>query len=101
MSIKSVSVLVAAIVWNCVSLAQNNIKENANFQSEISQFSARCEEENCEKPFSRKEIYDQSKNQNINQELKKKYFNEFHSNRHRSGAIPFLRATTRPQETLA
>ncbi len=71
MSKKSVSVIVAVLVWNCVSFAQNHANPIVNFQSEISQFSALCQEENCQKPFSRSEIYNQSEDQNINPELKK------------------------------
>ena len=65
MTKKSVTFFVIGLLLNCVSFA--------DFQSEISKFSAACGEESCEKHYSKSAFFHFSENQKIDPALKRNF----------------------------
>lgn len=71
MSKKLVGVFAISVLLKSVSFAQVTVKNSLDFQSEITKLSERCQEENCEKPYSKLVTYHRLDKQKINEGLKK------------------------------
>lgn len=68
---KLMGILVLGIMLGQILHASEVVKVNANFYSEITKFSVRCIQNNCETPYAKKIVYDYLSQNPIEAKLKK------------------------------